>query len=248
MQKIRSVDPTVFWPLKNSSPTPTTPAEWASRLIVARTRPNRRQLLNDRIHYLINTLNCLITANFNGTVWWGEKHDMVCYDRPIITTQDGHHTVKSQTPPPHPTPFFILILPKWCKEMAARPRCVAPLGLHFRPSTDSPLPRGRSTSSAAWGRPPNARLNMLTGRNRRGENHAFAIPLLSCCVHSVRLPFLLRPGSKKKWRKWFQLTITLITIAQNKSQAEKSLDGNGYNCLNNRNGYFSLLNYMWLNI
>lgn len=188
----RSVEPTVFWPLKNSSPTPTTPAERASHLIVARMRPNCRQLLNDRIHYLINTLNCLIMTNFNGTVWWGEKHDMVCYDRVIITAQDGHHTVKSQTPP-HPAPFFVLILPKWCKEMAARPRCVAPLGPHFRPSTDSPLPRGRPISSAAWGRPPNARLNMLTGRNWTPS------PFRYCRAASTRssFPFFCGQGAKK---------------------------------------------------
>lgn len=48
--------------------------------------------------------------------------------------------------------------------------------------------------------------------------------------------------------KWLQLTILLITIAQNKTQAEKSLDGNCYNCPNNRDEYFFLLNYMWLNI
>lgn len=128
--------------------------------------------------------------------------------------------------------------------MATSLRSVAPLGPHFWLSTDSPLPRGRATSSAAWGRPPDAQLNMLAGRNRRGENHFFAIPHLSCCVRTVRLPFLLCPRSRKEPRKWFQLTITLITIAQNKSQAEKSLDGNCYNCSNNGNGYFSMLNYM----
>lgn len=177
-----------------------------------------------------------------------EKNTTWCVTTGLSSPHRMDITLSNPKYPPPPAPFFSLILPKWCKKMATRPRCVAPLGPHFLPSTDSPLPRGRPTSSAAWGRPPNARLNMLTGRNRKGENHAFAIPLLSCCVHSVRLPFLLQPGSKKKWRKWFQLTITLITIAQNKSQAEKSLDGIGYNCPNNRNGYFSLLNYMWLNI
>lgn len=149
--------------------------------------------------------------------------------------------IKLRTPPfplhPH------LSLSSQSDVMAASPRCVAPLGPHFRLSADSPLPRGRATSSAAWGRPPDAQLNMLSGRDRRGENRVFAVPHLSCCVRSVRLPFLLRPGSRTESRKRFQLAITLITIAQNKSQAEKSLDGNCYNCPNNVNGYSSLLNY-----
>lgn len=68
------------------------------------------------------------------------------------------------------TPPSFLILPEWCKKMAASLRCVAPLGPHFRLSTDSPLPRGRATSSAAWGRPPDAQLNMLTGREERRKS------------------------------------------------------------------------------
>lgn len=146
------------------------------------------------------------------------------------------------TPGTNPPPNFTY--PPRCKKMAASLRCVTPLGPHFWLSTDSPLPRERATSSAAWGRPPDAQLNMLTGRDRRGENHIFAIPHLSCCVRTVRLPFLLWQGKRKESRKLLQLTITLITIAQNKSQAEKSLDGNCYNCPNNGNGYFSMLNYM----
>lgn len=111
-------------------------------------------------------------------------------------------------------------------------------------------PTGETDLFRHIGRPPNVLLNMLTGRNRRGGNHARSIQPQTCCVCSVRLPFFLKPGNQKypKSRKWLQLTIMLITMAQNKSQAEKSLDGNCYNCPNNGKEYFSLLNYMWLNI
>ncbi len=73
--------------------------------------------------------------------------------------------------------------------MAANPSSVSPLGLHLRLSTDSPLPQGRLTSSATWGRPPYAQLNMLTGRNQRGENHVLKTLHQACCVRSVQLPF-----------------------------------------------------------
>lgn len=138
---------------------------------------------------------------------------------------------------------------KRCMKMAADLRCVSPLGPRFRLSTDSPLPRRRPSSAATWGRPPNAQLNMLTGRCQSGENHVLkTTPSMLCPLCPAS--FFLRPGNKKypESRKWLQLTIMLITIAQNKSQAEKSLDGNCYNCPNNGNEYFSVLNYMWLNI
>lgn len=165
---------------------------------------------------------------WNGVLWRG-------YHRHTRWTSSYEH------PLPAPSPSF-LILPKWCN--GCEPEVCRPTGPSF-PTVHwfTAAWGGGATSSAAWGWPPDAQLNMLSGRDRRGENRVFAVPHLSCWVRSVRLPFLLRPGSRTESRKRFQLAITLITIAQNKSQAEKSLDGNCYNCPNNGNGYFSPLNY-----
>lgn len=138
----------------------------------------------------------------------------------------------------------IHFIPEWGKEMAANLSSVSLLSRHLWPSTDLPLPQGKLTSLATWGWPPDAQLNMLTGRNLKGENHVVP-PLCPVSLffqgQGIRNPQILENGK-------LQLSIMLITIAQNKSQAEKSLDGNCYNCPNNGDEYFSLLNYMWLNI
>lgn len=130
-----------------------------------------------------HSVNSLITS-FNGIVWWGEKHYMVCYNNVDITPSN--------------------LFSEWCKEMAANPSGVSPLRPHLRLSTDSPLPLGRLTSSATWGRPPYPQLNMLTGRNHRGENHVvktlYARPL---CPAS----FILRPGNKKYPKSWKMTSI-----------------------------------------
>lgn len=153
----------------------------------------------------------------------------------VIAQQGGHHTIN-------------LFFSEWYKEIDANLSGVSPLSPHLRLAAESPLPQGRLTSSAARGRPPYAQLNMLTGRNHRGENHVVNTPHQAAL--SSQCPFFKGQGIRNtpSLGKWLQLTIMLITIAQNKSQAEKSLDGNCYNCPNNGNEYFSLLNYMWLNI
>lgn len=42
--------------------------ERGSCLFVVQTQPDRQRRLNDETHYIINTFNCLIMTNFNGTV------------------------------------------------------------------------------------------------------------------------------------------------------------------------------------
>lgn len=147
----------------------------------------------------------------------------------------------------HPTRWTSGDVRKWLQTWGVFP--------HWALVSNCPLihrsHRGTLTSSATWRRPPYPQLNMLTGRNQRGENHVLKIPHRACCVRSVQLLFFFYGRGIRNTpslRKLLQLTIMLITIAQNKSQAEKSLDGNCYNCPNNGNEYFSLLNYMWLNI
>lgn len=169
---------------------------------------------------------------------WLEENTTLWFWRAVTTQQGGHHTINS------------FLFPKWRKEMAANPSVVSPLCPHLRLSTDLPLPLGKLTTTGTCGWPPYAQSNMLTGRNQRGENQIVKTSTTTCCWLSVQLPLFLRPGMRTNPSpgKWLQLDVMLITIAQNKSQAEKSLDGNCYNCPNNRNEYFFLLNYMWLNI
>lgn len=97
--------------------------------------------------------------------------------------------------------------------------------------------RGERPLLPPGGRPPNRTLKYAHRKEAEGENHIF----------QTREP---RPAPPRRQRpprnagkKRLQLTVMLITIGRNKSQAGKSLDGNCYNCPDDGNEYFSPLNY-----
>lgn len=150
------------------------------------------------------------------------------------------------TPSP-PSPSFFN--PEGCKEMVANPSGVSPLSPHLQLSTDSPLPQGRRTSSATWGRPPpHAQLNMLTGRKLRVENHVVKT------LHSVQRPsffLLLRPENKKYPKSWKMTSINYNVnhyCSEQKVKLRNPLMEIVIIALTVGMDISPLLNYMWLNI
>lgn len=93
--------------------------------------------------------------------------------------------------------------------------------------------RGERPLQPPGGRPPNRTVKYAHRKEAEGENHILGE---SCSP-------TLTAAAEKRREKRLQLTVMLITIGRNKSQAGKSLDGNCYNCPDDGNEYFSPRNY-----
>lgn len=151
--------------------------------------------------------------------------------------------VAPSDPPPPTAAATTPHIPKSPRRLAAR---------KWAPSRGAPPPLGPDVSDCPvihrsrrgerplqppGGRPPNRTLKYAHRKEAEGEK----------ITSSRLLCLVLLPhadgGRRETPGKRLQLTVMLITIGRNKSQAGKSLDGDCYNCPDDGNEYFSPLNY-----
>lgn len=204
------------------------------------------------LFYRCHSASCLITSLI-GNSWWkwlnNNNHDnnklristrLELWTHSVAAAPCVCPPPTASTPPlPHSKSFCRLAERKWAPSRGVAP----PLGPDV---SDCPVihrsRRGERPLPPPGGRPPNRTVKYAHRKEVEGrKSHLGGLCASSCSPHADS-------GRRETPGKRLQLTVVLITIGRNKSQAGKSLDGNCYNCPDDGNEYFYPLNYKWLNI